>query len=65
MFDNFKNEIEQKLNSEDNKVNNLDLNQGENTDYIRIEESAKDNVHEAEDSELFLLGSLRNFTSII
>ncbi|MDH3649808.1 MAG: hypothetical protein OEQ53_08995 [Saprospiraceae bacterium] len=38
-------EFEQKLNKEDNKVNNLDLNADGQVDYIRVEDHSSDEAH--------------------
>ena len=38
-------EFEQKLNSEENEVNNLDLNKDEEVDYLRVLESVDGNTH--------------------
>lgn len=38
-------DFEQKLNSENNEVNNLDVNEDDETDYIRVEDVVEDNVH--------------------
>lgn len=38
-------EFEKKLNTEDNAVNNLDLNGDGNIDYIRVIDNKKDNAH--------------------
>src|SRR5688572_16950494 len=38
-------EFEKKLNTKDNKVNNLDLNKDGKVDYIRVHDISKDNVH--------------------
>jgi hypothetical protein len=38
-------EFEQKLNSEDNNINNLDLDSDEQIDYITVTDNVKDNVH--------------------
>src|ERR1700677_654538 len=38
-------EFEQKLNSPDNKVNNLDLNHDGQTDYLRVKDYGENGLH--------------------
>ena len=40
-------EFERMLNSPDSKVNNLDLNNDGNTDYVRVIDRNEGNVHDA------------------